>query len=56
MHVVWQIEFLRDIEKIAKQARLSFVIATHSPDLINDKMALCVDLFENARGNSNHGE
>ena len=45
MHVAWQIEFLSDIESIAKIAGLSFIIATHSPDLINDKMDLCVDLF-----------
>jgi predicted ATP-binding protein involved in virulence len=56
MHVAWQIEFLHDIEEIAKSSKLSFIIATHSPDLINDKMDLCVDLFENARRNSNHGE
>jgi ABC-type lipoprotein export system ATPase subunit len=55
MHVAWQIEFLRDIEKIAKLSGLSFIIATHSPDLINDKIDLCVDLFENAQGEKQHG-
>jgi predicted ATP-dependent endonuclease of OLD family len=53
MHVAWQIEFLHDIEKIAKLSKLSFIIATHAPDLINDKMDLCVDLFENTRINGN---
>jgi predicted ATP-binding protein involved in virulence len=56
MHVAWQIEFLHDIEKIAKISNLSFIIATHSPDLINDKMDLCVDLFENDRSNGNDGK
>jgi ABC-type lipoprotein export system ATPase subunit len=56
MHVAWQIEFLQDIEKIAKLSGLSFIIATHSPDLINDKIDLCVDLFENTRRANNHGE
>jgi ABC-type oligopeptide transport system ATPase subunit len=56
MHVAWQIEFLHDLEKIAKISNLSFIIATHSPDLINDKMDLCVDLFENARSNGNDGK
>jgi AAA15 family ATPase/GTPase len=56
MHVAWQIEFLHDIEKIAKISNLSFIIATHSPDLINDKMDLCVDLFENVRSNGNDGK
>jgi predicted ATP-binding protein involved in virulence len=56
MHVAWQIEFIQDLKNIIKIKPLSFIIATHSPDLINDKMDLCVDLFENARGNGNHGE
>jgi ABC-type lipoprotein export system ATPase subunit len=56
MHVAWQIEFLQDIENIAKLSGLSFIVATHSPDLINDKMDLCVDLFENARRNGNDGK
>jgi predicted ATP-binding protein involved in virulence len=56
MHVAWQIEFLHDIEKIAKISNLSFIIATHSPDLINDKMDLCADLFENSRRNGNDGK
>jgi predicted ATPase len=56
MHVAWQIEFLHDIEKIAKLSKLSFIIATHAPDLINDKMDLCVDLFENTRRNGNDGK
>jgi predicted ATP-binding protein involved in virulence len=54
MHVAWQIEFLHDIEKIAKLSGLSFIIATHAPDLINDKVDLCVDLFENTRGTEQH--
>jgi predicted ATP-binding protein involved in virulence len=56
MHIAWQLEFLQDIENIAKISGLSFIIATHSPDLINDKMDLCVDLFENTRRNGNNGE
>jgi predicted ATP-binding protein involved in virulence len=54
MHVAWQLEFLQDIEKIAKISGLSFIVATHSPDLINDKMDLCVDLSENTRRNDNN--
>jgi predicted ATP-binding protein involved in virulence len=56
MHVAWQLDFLQDIEKIAKLSGLSFIIATHSPDLINDKMDACIDLFENTRRNGNHGK
>jgi ABC-type transport system involved in cytochrome c biogenesis ATPase subunit len=56
MHIAWQIEFLQDMENIAKLSGLSFIIATHSPDLINDKMDLCVDLFENTRRNGHDGK
>jgi ABC-type cobalamin/Fe3+-siderophores transport system ATPase subunit len=54
MHVAWQIEFLHDIEKIAKLSRLSFIIASHAPDLINDKIDLCVDLFKSTRRKEPH--
>jgi predicted ATP-binding protein involved in virulence len=56
MHVAWQIDFLQDIRNCVEIWGLSFIIATHSPDLINDKMDLCVDLFENAQGNGNDGK
>jgi predicted ATP-binding protein involved in virulence len=50
MHVAWQIEFLRDIESIAKTSELSFIIATHSPDLINDNPS--IDLYELIHGDA----
>jgi ABC-type Mn2+/Zn2+ transport system ATPase subunit len=48
MHVAWQLEFLHDIENIAKISGLSFIIATHSPDLINT--ATPIDLYELIHG------
>jgi hypothetical protein len=53
MHVAWQLEFLEDIEDIAKTSGLSFIIATHSPDLINT--ATSIDLYELIHG-SEEGE
>jgi predicted ATP-dependent endonuclease of OLD family len=50
MHVAWQIEFLHDIERIANLLGLSFIVATHSPGLINDKFDWCLDLSDLARG------
>jgi predicted ATP-binding protein involved in virulence len=56
MHIAWQIGFLQDIKNGVEISGLSFIIATHSPDIINDKMDLCVDLFENTRRNGNDGK
>jgi predicted ATP-binding protein involved in virulence len=50
MHVAWQIEFIQDIKKIAGINPLSFIIATHSPDIINDSPS--VDLYELIHGNA----
>jgi predicted ATP-binding protein involved in virulence len=48
MHVAWQIDFIRDLEKIIEINPLSFIIATHSPDIINNKTS--VDLYELING------
>jgi ABC-type lipoprotein export system ATPase subunit len=48
MHVAWQLEFINDLQRIAILNPLSFLIATHSPDLINDKES--IDLWSLAHG------
>jgi ABC-type lipoprotein export system ATPase subunit len=48
MHVAWQIEFIRDLKKITGMNLLSFIIATHSPDIINDNSS--IDLYELIHG------
>ncbi|MFI6572729.1 AAA family ATPase [Nocardia fluminea] len=35
LHVAWQKSFTRDIERVAQLADLRFMIATHSPQIIN---------------------
>jgi predicted ATP-binding protein involved in virulence len=50
MHVAWQIEFVRDLKNINKIKALSFIIATHSPDLINDNSS--IDLYELIHGDA----
>lgn len=35
LHIAWQKSFIKDIERIADLASLRFVIATHSPQIIN---------------------
>jgi predicted ATP-binding protein involved in virulence len=46
MHVAWQQLFLKDLEQIGKLNSLSFLVATHSPDIIGDKLKWVVDLYE----------
>ncbi len=44
LHVAWQKKFISDIQKIQSLKNLTFVIATHSPQIINDKWNLVQDL------------
>ena len=46
LHVSWQQEFIDDLIKIAKMQQIRFIIATHSPTIINNRSDLSVDLFE----------
>jgi hypothetical protein len=50
LHVVWQHEFISDLEKIININPLSFLIATHSPSIINGNWDLSQDLFDKAEG------
>jgi predicted ATP-binding protein involved in virulence len=44
LHVTWQRKFLEDIDKISGIADLDFLIATHSPSIINDRRDLMIGL------------
>ncbi len=44
LHVEWQVQFLRDLQKITKVSELDVLLATHSPDLIHDRWDLTVEL------------
>jgi len=44
LHVVWQKQFLDDIFEIIKLQKINIVIATHSPQIINNHWDLTVDL------------
>lgn len=44
LHVVWQHEFLKDLQEITKLAGFDVLIATHSPQIINDRWDLTVEL------------
>jgi predicted ATP-binding protein involved in virulence len=44
LHVGWQIQFLKDLQEITKLADLDVLMATHSPDIIQDRWDLTVEL------------
>jgi predicted ATP-binding protein involved in virulence len=44
LHVGWQVNFLEDLQEIAKLANIDILLATHSPDIINGRWDLTVEL------------
>lgn len=44
LHVGWQVKFLEDLQKITQHAKFDVLIATHSPQIINDRWDLTVEL------------
>lgn len=46
LHVIWQEEFMADLEEIAKVRKQQMIIATHSPQIIGNRWSHCYDLTE----------
>lgn len=46
LHIAWQMEFLKEIERIAKLKDVRVLIATHSPQIIGSQWDKCYDLYE----------
>lgn len=44
LHVAWQAQFLNDLEQITRLAGFDVLIATHSPDIIQERWDLSVEL------------
>jgi predicted ATP-binding protein involved in virulence len=44
LHVGWQVQFLKDLQEITKLADIDVLMATHSPDIIQDRWDLTVEL------------
>jgi predicted ATP-binding protein involved in virulence len=45
LHVSWQQEFIKDLLKIAEMQKIRFIVATHSPTIINNRYDISVDLY-----------
>jgi predicted ATPase len=53
MHIEWQSQFIPDLKKIRQiNNNLSFLIATHSPQIIGNDWDLSVDLFSLTKENN----
>jgi predicted ATP-binding protein involved in virulence len=46
LHVVWQEQFLQDVQDITRLANIDVLLATHSPDIIGGQRGLVVELEE----------
>jgi predicted ATP-binding protein involved in virulence len=44
LHVGWQVSFLKDLQEVIKLVDLDILMATHSPDIIQDRWDLTVEL------------
>lgn len=45
LHVVWQKAFITDLLEITKMQNIQVVVATHSPQIIDDRWDLAIDLY-----------
>ncbi len=46
LHVVWQKEVINDLLKIIELQKINVILATHSPQIINEHWGLSIDLFD----------
>lgn len=44
LHITWQNEFINDLREVMKLIDLNSVIATHSPDIINNNWSFTIEL------------
>lgn len=47
-HMMWQVDFLKNLQLILSVRKLQCIVATHSPQIFNMKWGLSVDLFTQA--------
>lgn len=50
LHFVWQEQFLKDVKRVTQLTDIDIILATHSPDIINDRRDLVVELEEPGNG------
>ncbi len=45
LHIIWQMNYLKNLEEIIKLRRFQCIVATHSPQIFNSLWSRTVDLF-----------
>lgn len=53
LHVLWQKAFIDDLQAIAKVQNIKFLVATHSPQIINNHWDLTRDLYDLSKTDEN---
>ena len=53
LHVLWQKAFINDLKKIAAIKKISFLVSTHSPQIINNHWDLTRDLYDLSKTDEN---
>lgn len=53
LHVLWQKAFIDDLQAIAKVQNIKFLVATHSPQIINNHWDLTRDLYNLSKTDEN---
>lgn len=46
LHILWQKLFMNDLERVANLGNLNVIVATHAPQIINNRWDLQIDLGE----------
>ncbi|MDE7402278.1 MAG: AAA family ATPase [Muribaculaceae bacterium] len=54
LHVAWQMDYLEELEDIAKRNDLMVIVATHSPHIIGERWEQCYDLYEATNDRDNN--
>ncbi len=49
LHLMWQLDFLKNMQSILKLRDLQAIVATHSPEIFNQKWSLSVDLYQQSQ-------
>lgn len=50
LHMMWQINYLKNLMEIEKLRGFQCIVATHSPQIFNSLWSKCVDLFTLSKG------
>lgn len=49
LHMLWQVNYLENLKRIAEVNGIQVIVATHSPEIFGGKWSLTQDLFEQAK-------